>query len=222
MGTQQYHTQITQTQKGSPPVQRDTYRSRVYAAERTAFEQSYGARLPEGKTWNDVPWSSVVEKSWPNELGGKRIEKIPDVQAYVDKITHSAWFKRRWPFSTEVRISDGRRHRRAVSYSSGVIAMPRWARVEWVILHELAHQCNHEGAAHGWQFLQCYIELVGHVLGKDSAVALKSALWKQGVPIRAPRGKEVAFKKRLDTQRINKRYSARQIAQGRHLRKETA
>jgi len=171
---------------------RDTYRSKVYAAENAAFQESFGIKVPEGASAK-AKWNAVT-KSWPNALGGQRIETVPEIQAYVDKLTNSAWFKRRWP-NTSYRgivVKDGRRARRA-SGGFGCISFPRWSRVEWVILHELAHcLAGQRGGWHGQPFCKVYIELVTHQLGKESGDALKRELRARRVPLRERKKRIVA------------------------------
>lgn len=141
---------------------RDSYRQRVYDAERKVFDNR-----------PTVKWTTVSE-----------------IQAYTDKLIGSAWWQRRWSGKAwYVEIRPGKGHRRAVSYG-GYIQLPKWARKEWVLLHELAHEVTRwQGSPHGWQFLQCYIALVEHKMGKEAAVALKDELSAKRVPWRKPKGK---------------------------------
>lgn len=162
-------------------TKRDTYRSKVYAAERAAFD--HAVEHPEWRT---------------------RIETVPEIQAYVNKLTNSAWFKRRWTLHNwrdngrgAVTMKAGQGFRRAVAYpTSQTIYVPLWARKEWVICHELAHIVTPQSEPwHAWHFLQCYIELVNHVLGKEAAEALKAELKARRVPWRTPRGKVANFRR---------------------------
>lgn len=135
----------------------DSQRSKVYKAERRAFlpfESAFGA--------NDM----------------RRWKTVGEMQSYVDRLLASAWWKRRWPTVTKIVVKDGRGRRKAGS-AGGSILMPLWARKEWVILHEIAHEVvgrtigHRNVAAHGREFCQVYLELVGHMMGDDARKALK-------------------------------------------------
>lgn len=168
-------------------TKRDTYRSKVYAAENAAFRVKF--------------------------TGSKRIETVPEIQAYVNKLTNSAWFQKRWTLHSwrdngkgAVTVKSGAGFRRATAYpGSQTIYIPLWARTEWVILHELAHIVTPQSEPyHAWHFLQCYIELVGHVLGKEAADALKDELKARRVPWRTPRGNVANFRCKVNYERKRK------------------
>jgi putative metallohydrolase (TIGR04338 family) len=159
---------------------RDTYRQKVYRAERIAFAGTSG---------------------YPPRYG-RRIEKVPDIQAYIDKLVASAWFRRRWGRTgyRAIRIHPGKRHTRATGDPwTGIIQLPIWARSEAVILHELAHVlCPTEAPWHGWEFLQIQLELIDHQLGKMAADVYKHELTLQGAKWRQPRGKKASFREHME------------------------
>jgi len=66
-------------------------------------------------------------------------------------------------------LHDGRGHRRAASYG-GCIALPKWARQDVVVLHELAHELTPGAIPHGPEFVYVYINLLHAVLGRSKAV----------------------------------------------------
>lgn len=97
---------------------------------------------------------------------------IEACQAYVDHLTQSAWFQRRW----------GRRKMRVVQKTYGKstggygkIALPPWGRCESVILHEVAHELTIGAriADHGPEFAGVLLTLVEHRMGKDAAAVLR-------------------------------------------------
>lgn len=157
---------------------RDSQRQKLYDAERAALDVK-----------------GLTMKRW---------ETVPEMQAYVNKLLDSAWFKRHWPrkggsegiwlgangfvFAPKVEVRDGRGHRRA-TYGGGVIQMPKWARKEWVMLHELAHYVTPQRPAHGWQFAANYLLLVQHQLGKEAADALRAKFKFFRVRYTKPRAK---------------------------------
>lgn len=98
-----------------------------------------------------------------------RLETVKEMQAYVDKLTGSAWWKRRWPHVHHIEVKDGRGRRRANGSSSGrYIKMPKWCRHEMIVLHEISHVvAPRREASHGPGFVRIYAELIGHKLGAD-------------------------------------------------------
>ena len=72
-----------------------------------------------------------------------------------------------WDWVEFPRFKDGRGRRRAGATSSWV-ALPRWSRMEWVVVHELAHtvdtQMRVSGRRRPWHgpvFVRLYVEMMG-------------------------------------------------------------
>jgi len=144
--------------------QRDTQRSKLYAAERA------------------VPGFETDD----------RLETVADLEAYVSDICNSKWFRAHWPRIKRIAVHDGRRHRRAVAYDSrgggywgdmvNTISMPRWSRSRMIVLHEIAHLCvPWMRAAHGWEFADAYLRLVRHFLGQLKHDQLRDAFRRHRV-----------------------------------------
>lgn len=98
---------------------------------------------------------------------------IAECQSYVDALTKSAWFVRRWGRRTiEIEWGRGGGH----AYAGNFIRLGVWARQEVVVLHELAH-CLTPGhyAAHGAEFAGVMLTLVRHKLGNDTARKLRES-----------------------------------------------
>lgn len=102
---------------------------------------------------------------------------VPDAQSFVDHVTGTAWFQRRWPKvrSVEVRMS---RDKRWATADGRVIRLPSWALGELTILHELAHCCVGEvkGDWHSERFARAEVDLVRRFMGPDAARCLRHAL----------------------------------------------
>lgn len=163
---------------------RDYQRSKVYKAEREFIKDldDYTGCLRD----------TVFEKSF---------DSVDDISKYVDDIVDSDWFKRCYCFRRAVTIKDGRgRSRPAGSFSSYTMWMPRWARSEVIVLHELAHimythtlslaiefrETNYKEnkeSAHGREFVKRFIWLVGHVMGSDAAQQLSVRMLRNRVAI---------------------------------------
>jgi len=142
-----------------PPPQkrpRDSQRSRLYSAERVLSN-----RDEHGQPCGSVDWTTVAE-----------------VQAFVDRVTRSRWWKSRSRVG-KIVVKDGRGGMSARAYRSrgqSVIAIPRWARTRRVVLHELSHHLTPwTAAAHGNLFAANLVDLVRRWMGPDEAEALKES-----------------------------------------------
>lgn len=143
-------------------TERDNRRQRLYDAERAVT-------LPESATARRL----LHEGKRVASTGNISIEAC---QSYVDYVTMTAWFQRRW----------GRRrltvrhkvHGNATADLGGTtICLPPWAREEWTILHEVAHCLTpSSAAAHGPEFVAAYLTLVRQQMGKAAYDLLRESL----------------------------------------------
>lgn len=135
-------------------------------------------------------------------------------QAYVDRITRSAWWKRELPKgpryihvfaryggSGSYAYGGTRQHPRFPKRSwqpwiSMGVGTRTWngiphARDQWIILHEIAHtMCNYAGyqnEGHGRVFAYYYLKLVRRWLGPEAAAALRAAYKVEGIKSTIPR-----------------------------------
>lgn len=133
----------------------DSQRQRLYDSESAVF----------GVRFNQTVFTSVEE-----------------CQSYADRITSSAWFRRRFG-DISVTIKPGRGCVRALAHtSSRTIKLPKWARQKWVIIHELTHiLAPKPHGSHGRLFCAIYLDLLDHFLGSDKASALKAEMKKRNV-----------------------------------------
>lgn len=162
---------------------RDTQRQKVYDAEGAAFGYA--------------PGHSVL--ATPFKGYGRSNLTLPQAEAFVAKVTGSAWFERHYGPRWRIVVKDGRGHRRATSTGGrlGTIQLPTWARMDWVILHEVAHnvtthRLGDDAAWHGWQFAGTYLALVQHYLGADAAKALKAEFRRKKVRWTEPRSRTLS------------------------------
>jgi hypothetical protein len=69
---------------------------------------------------------------------------------------------------------------------SGRIALPKWARSERVMLHEIAHHAApRDAAAHGPEYARIYVELVRTFMGEKPAARLLAAFEAHRVKVAA-------------------------------------
>jgi putative metallohydrolase (TIGR04338 family) len=101
---------------------------------------------------------------------------VPEVQAIVDGILTTQWWKQRAPHRTQVRVTDGRGRRTGCSIGSE-IRLPRRYRSLMSILHEMAHEwmwCP-TLQGHGPEFAGAFIALVREFVGDEEAGQLAAA-----------------------------------------------
>lgn len=154
--------------------ERDSQRSKVYRAER---EHLFNSPL------------------------NRRLETMAELEQRVKEIVSSKFWAKHTPLNEPPRIKDGRGCRWARG-SKWHIVMPKWARSEAVLIHELTHTLlyrkypGHFGgknyeymAAHGWEFAELYLKMVRRFMGKEAHDILKASFKKYKVKFRAPRKK---------------------------------
>lgn len=132
----------------------------------------------------------------------RRIEVVSDIQAWLDKITGSAWYKkyklvrtdgenRGLPFgkysqpyfrNPNIKVLDGR-GRRSACATNGWMKLPKWSRTKLIILHEMAHAIQIERPGHGRQFCMIYLDLVKRWIGIECYRALRASFRKHKVKV---------------------------------------
>jgi putative metallohydrolase (TIGR04338 family) len=112
---------------------------------------------------------------------GRRLPTVERMQAWVDGLATQDWFLVRWGERTfDVRPGFG--HRRATADQHGVLQMPKWARTELVLLHEVAHCLTPSTcAAHGPEYAGVLLALARRGMGPATAQALEDAFAGQRV-----------------------------------------
>ncbi len=112
---------------------------------------------------------------------GRRLPTVARMQAWVDGLAATDWFVARWGARTfEVRPGFG--HRRATASMDGVLQMPKWARSELVLLHEVAHcLCPATFAAHGPEYAGVLLALARRAMTPATAQSLEDAFDRQRV-----------------------------------------
>lgn len=132
---------------------RDTQREKVYRAERDTFGH----------------WKP----------GFATLEDLRESQQYANRVTSSKVWRELGgpPF---VLVKDGRSRTRAAMVGRTAIAVPRWARSEAMILHELTHimmfKVDRWAAYHGPQFVLMMRVLVEAHLGLEERQRYDHAL----------------------------------------------
>jgi len=135
---------------------RDTQRSKLYAWETELFDVK--AEINQSATGA----AEIVKITTPPMMEIKEIKKL------VTKVARDYGLSHR-----KVAVGDGRGRRRACySPSTREIKLPRWARKQWVVLHELAHWIEYvlhpkRAAWHGREFTGIYMELLRRYDGRD-------------------------------------------------------
>ena len=112
---------------------------------------------------------------------GRRLPSVARMQAYVDALVAADWFLARWGERTlEVRPGFG--HRRATADQNGVLQMPKWARSELVLLHEVAHCLTPvDVAAHGPEYAGVLLALARRAMSPATGQRLEDAFTRERV-----------------------------------------
>lgn len=158
---------------------RDSQRAKLYAAERAAFK----------------------------DASGRRFASADEVAAYVARVTGTQWFRRIFGSCHNFRLIPATG---PYSFQQGTTGLGRYTlaihakqRVEWVVLHEIAHAVRMSGyrmkpnapkawmtktgAAHGREYAATYLLLVQHYMGADAARRLRAAYRQHRVRYTKPR-----------------------------------
>ena len=103
------------------------------------------------------------------------------MQSYVDALVGAAWFVARWG-SRAFDVRPGFGHRRATADQHGVLQMPKWARTELVLLHEVAHcLAPATAAAHGPEYAGVLLVVTRRAMGPATAQSLEDAFTRHRV-----------------------------------------
>lgn len=163
--------------------ERDSQRSRVYAAEKFVHILFDGAAQHGSRSVDFFGTPLTL----PPEA---RFGSVESVQRYADEVLQMPAIRQRWGEPTPLRV----RRRRAATMAhyenrggTGIIALASgigedWAMRELVVLHEIAHHLSVGiRPAHGREFVSAYCELVGMVMGPEVTYVLRVVYAKEGV-----------------------------------------
>jgi len=163
-------------------VERDSQRSKVYAAE--AFVRTLFDRAAEhGSTSMDFFGTQLT---LPPEA---RFGSLDAVQRYVDEVLALPAVRRQWGDPAPLRVR-ARRASTAAHYENrsgtAIIAVPdqrdaEWAMRELVVLHEIAHHLCDAQPAHGPQYVTTLCTLTELVMGPEVGHVLLVVCAKEGV-----------------------------------------
>jgi putative metallohydrolase (TIGR04338 family) len=124
------------------------------------------------------------------EIHGEQIGggSVPEVQAWVDQITGTSWWRARCRLG-RVGVRDGRGRSNACAYYDH-IRLPRWARTDGVVLHEVAHvlisqTLGGQVAPHGREFTGAYLALVRRFIGAERYQAQRDRFRERRVKVGA-------------------------------------
>lgn len=145
--------------------QRDVQRSKVYAAENSAFDKTRQAEFETLEQCGDFAKQIICSNYWKQNKGLKRY-KITDGRG-----RGSACYKPK-----------------AHGYSHDMICLPKWARSRWIIIHEFSHFLTYRthGSStqwHGGIFCRHYIELLNELIGQEECSRLETCFRESGVRI---------------------------------------
>lgn len=122
----------------------------------------------------DSQRAKVYESERAADLVNNRLETTREIQAWVDSITRSRWWKSKTNI-IHIYVWSGKGCRNALSgwdlrckRARPFIKMPPWSRSKATILHELVHHLISDScAAHGREFCNVYLKAIRRWLGYD-------------------------------------------------------
>lgn len=146
---------------------RDNQRQKLYNAEKEAFGYQHPPLDPL------PPFCELLGSG-----------DLPTCQAWVDSLCRERWFQSRWG-RVQITVHPKQSGRPSARYGGGVF-LPKWSRMPWLILHEVAHVlCHSRYAGHGPEYAAIYLTLVEHHLGTAAARHLREMFRKHRVNYRA-------------------------------------
>ena len=112
---------------------------------------------------------------------GRRLPTVERMQTWVDAMAATDWFLARWGVRAfEVRPGFG--HRRATAHQNGVLQMPKWARTELVLVHEVSHCLTPATcASHGPEYAGVLLTVARRAMGPGTAQLLEDAVARERV-----------------------------------------
>lgn len=167
----------------SDPDVRDVGRAAFYAAERLVhnlFDRAGAAH------------TAILAGATVTLPAEARFASVDSVRRYVDDVlampsVRDAFARADVPVTVRARNGFRAAEYRRSTASGPEIAIPHrgegtWALRELVVLHEVAHHLDDsDGPAHGAEFVQTLIAVVGLVLGPEAAFAFRVILADSGI-----------------------------------------
>lgn len=113
----------------------------------------------------------------------KKFETVKEVEGFInEKIL--PFMKENYDIK-KIVVGDGRGRRRACAmFDRMTIKLPKWARKDWVIAHEIAHLpfTGTDGhSAHGEDFCALYLKLIEMIMGGEVRHSLENSFDENGV-----------------------------------------
>jgi putative metallohydrolase (TIGR04338 family) len=130
---------------------------------------------------------------------GATFTTVGECQAYVDRVLARKRLQRRYPrLPKTIVVHNGGGNRRATAleqHGQLVIKLPKWARSEMVILHEIAHHVartsDGQHWAHNWKFCAVYLTLIREMMGTGPERELRQQFRSRRVRFTEPRARRV-------------------------------
>lgn len=130
---------------------------------------------------------------------GQKFTTVAECQDFVDRVLQRKSLQNKFegknPHRMQIEVRDGRGRKRAMAnteWGNKIIYLPRWARTEITILHEMAHHLSPAIVVHHWEFCANLLTLVRNVIGVEKYRELKAQYDTRGVRYKAPRTRQMS------------------------------
>jgi putative metallohydrolase (TIGR04338 family) len=138
------------------------------------------------KTKRDTQREKLYRAEKVLEKFERNLPHLEMVNLFLEDIFADPWFQKEYGSIVKTwHVKDGRRRRSACGWRQGFTAcmkLPRHTRVDWIILHELAHGIQPAASAwHGPEFASIYTKLVARFMGDAAFRALTDSFREAGV-----------------------------------------
>lgn len=153
---------------------RDHQRSRVYKSETHC-------------------WGQGIKRVSHNSV--RILETLPELAVFVLKILRNPELHKLYGSHMEdpVEVGDGRGTRRPYAFGTHKITMPKWARTNAVVIHEVAHVINNrchrlpsvnaytaaikagDASSHGSTYTRVYLDIVKALMGEDAFMDIRKS-----------------------------------------------
>jgi putative metallohydrolase (TIGR04338 family) len=138
-------------------------------------------------------WGNGVTKIHHNSV--RTLETLPEMALYVLRILQNPELRKLYGAHLEdpIEVGDGRGTRRPYAFGTHKITIPKWARTNAIVIHEVAHVLNNrchrlpsvneytarihaaDYSPHGAAYTRVYLDIVKAMMGEQASKDLRKS-----------------------------------------------